>query len=155
MCFGVCGPTVSQHLSGVQDLGALVWVCDVQLIQVGFLQSGKVFQALETMHGQDRTQFLKHRRVCQKHRRFSVFCWFPLQEHLCTWFFKCCYLPLLLNPYHKLWHFLKNVMNQTTACVQVTWSNYNSWGLRLKAKSISSPWGRWWPRPPPGFWACF
>lgn len=41
-----------------QYLGALLRICDVQLIQVGFLQSTKVLQTLETMHGEKRFKVL-------------------------------------------------------------------------------------------------
>lgn len=58
--FTVCEPTVFQQFRGIQDLGALLWVGDVQLIEVRLLQSCKVLQALETVHGQQRTQLLKH-----------------------------------------------------------------------------------------------
>jgi len=57
----VDSPTVSQQFTGVQDLGALVWVCDVQLVEVRLLQSCKVLQALKTVHGQQRTQLLKQK----------------------------------------------------------------------------------------------
>lgn len=59
----MCAPTVSQQLGGAQDLGALVWVCDVQLVKVRLLQPCEVLQALETVHGQQRTQLLKHKNA--------------------------------------------------------------------------------------------
>lgn len=59
----MCKPTVSQQFGGVQDLGALVCVRDVQLVEVRLLQSCKVLQALETMHAQQRTQLLKHKNM--------------------------------------------------------------------------------------------
>lgn len=57
----MCELTVSQQVRGVQDLGALLRVGDVQLVEVRLLQSCKVLQALETVHGEQRAQLLKHR----------------------------------------------------------------------------------------------
>lgn len=59
--FNAGAPTVSQQFTGTQDLGALVRVCDVQLVEVRLLQSRKVLQGLETVHGQQRTQLLKQK----------------------------------------------------------------------------------------------
>lgn len=56
------GHTVSEQVSCVQDLGAVIWVCDVQVVQVRLLQSGEVLQALEAMHGQQGTQLLKRKQ---------------------------------------------------------------------------------------------
>ena len=56
------GPTVSQQLGGRQDLGALLGVGDVELVQVRLLQTPKVLQALEAVHGQQRAQLLETQR---------------------------------------------------------------------------------------------
>lgn len=59
----MCEPTVSEQFGGVQDLGALLWIGDVQLVEVRILQPCEVLQALETLHGQQRTQLLKNKNI--------------------------------------------------------------------------------------------
>lgn len=58
----MCILTVPEQFSGIQDFGALLWVSDIQLIEVRLPQPCKILQGLEAVHGQQRTELLKHKR---------------------------------------------------------------------------------------------